>query len=40
MPTFTFVEPDGTRRAVSARPGESLMVDVRVAGPAVKVAPR
>lgn len=25
MPTITFVEPDGTRREVSARPGESLM---------------
>ena len=25
MPQITFVEPDGTRREVSARPGESLM---------------
>ena len=25
MPLITFVEPDGTRRAVSAHPGESLM---------------
>ena len=26
MPLITFVEPDGTRREVSAQPGESLMV--------------
>ncbi|MEY4698495.1 MAG: hypothetical protein RIT14_2923 [Pseudomonadota bacterium] len=26
MPLITFVEPDGTRREVSAHPGESLMV--------------
>ena len=26
MPLITFVEPDGTRRAVSAHPGESLML--------------
>lgn len=25
MPQITFVEPDGTRRAVSVHPGESLM---------------
>lgn len=25
MPLITFVEPDGTRREVSAQPGESLM---------------
>ena len=25
MPLITFVEPDGTRREVSAHPGESLM---------------
>ncbi len=32
MPAITFLEPGGTRRTVSAMPGESLMVAATRAG--------